>query len=157
MKTNLVIVGKTNEKWLKAGIDEYLNRIGKYIPFSIILIDDIKNRTNMPEMMIKIKEGEMILKKISPNDMMILLDENGKLFSSVEFADFIQKQMNLSVRNIFFVIGGAYGFSKAVYDRCNYKISLSSMTFSHQLARLVFAEQFYRALTIINNEPYHNE
>lgn len=156
MKTFLVIVGKTNEKWLKAGIDDYLSRICKYIPFSVILIDDIKNRSNMPEIVIKNKEGELILNKIAPNDVLILLDEKGKTLSSRDFADFIQKQMNLGLRNVYFIIGGAYGFSQAVYDRCNHKISLSPMTFSHQLARLIFTEQFYRALTIINNEPYHH-
>jgi len=157
MKTNLVIVGKTDEKWLDEGINLYLNRIRKYIPFSTILINDIKNRVNMPELVIKNKEGELILNKIAPNDMLILLDEKGKKLSSKEFAGFFQKQMNLGVRYVYFVIGGAYGFSQEVYDRCNYKISLSPMTFSHQLARLFFAEQFYRALTIINNEPYHND
>ena len=156
MKTYLVIVGRTEKRWLMTGIDEYLTRISKYIPFYTIVIEDIKSRAKMPESIIKIKEGELILKKIDSNDVMILLDEKGKTLSSRDFADFIQKHANLGTRNIFFVVGGAYGFSNAVYDRCNYMISLSQMTFSHQMARLIFAEQLYRALTIINNEPYHH-
>jgi 23S rRNA (pseudouridine1915-N3)-methyltransferase len=157
MKTHLIIIGQTDKTWLNTGINEYLNRIEKYLSFELILIEDIKNRAKMPELIVKNKEGELILKKIAPNDIIILLDEKGKKLNSKGFADFLQKQMNSGVRNIYFVIGGAYGFSKQVYNRSNYMISLSNMTFSHQIARLIFAEQLYRALTIINNEPYHHE
>jgi len=156
MKTYLVIIGKNDKTWLNTGICEYLNRVKKYISLEIVLINDIKNKAKMPELIVKNKEGELILNKIPKNDTVILLDEKGKRLSSIDFADFFQKQMNLGNKNIYFVIGGAYGFSKAVYERSNYAISLSAMTFSHQLARLIFAEQLYRALTIINNEKYHN-
>jgi len=157
MKSYLILIGKTDKSWLKKGIEEYLTRISKYISFEIILLEDVKNKAKMPELTVKNKEGEIILKKIQPNDVMILLDEKGEKLSSKDFAKFIQRQMNSSVRNIYFVIGGAYGFSQKVYERGNYMISLSKMTFSHQIARLIFAEQFYRTLTIINNEQYHHE
>jgi len=157
MRIKFVLVGRTDQTWLNMGIDEYLSRIRKYIPFEIILINNIKNRAKMPEQMIKKMEGEKILEKISEKDIVILLDERGKSFTSKEFAIFIQKQISSGTRNIIFVSGGAYGFSEEVYARKNFMVSLSDLTFSHQMVRLIFAEQLYRALTIINNEPYHHE
>jgi 23S rRNA (pseudouridine1915-N3)-methyltransferase len=157
MKIHLIIIGQIDATWLNKGFNDYLNRISKYLPFQLILIEDIKNKANMPKLIIKNKEGELILKKIASNDIMILLDEKGSKLTSKGFADFIQNRINSSVRNIYFVIGGAYGFSQQVYERSNYMISLSDMTFSHQIVRLIFAEQLYRALTIINNEPYHHD
>ena len=157
MKTHLVMVGATDERWLDTGIQDYIGRICKYIPFQTILINDIKKGVKMSEQFIKEKEGELILKKIAPSDILVLLDEKGKMFSSRDFASFMEKQMGSGIRNIFFVIGGAYGFSDEVYRRCNFKVSLSAMTFSHQMVRLIFAEQLYRAMTIINNEPYHHD
>ena len=156
MKIHLVTVGRTDKIWLNTGIDDYLTRIRKYISFEIILINNIKNRAKMSEQVIKNLEGEQILKKIAQNDVVILLDEKGKSFTSKEFAVYFQKQINSGAKNIFFITGGAYGFSKAVYDRSNFIVSLSEMTFSHQMVRLIFAEQLYRALSIINNEPYHH-
>ena len=157
MKTYLVMVGATGEKWLETGISDYFGRIERYIPFQTIIIEDIKKGKKMPESLIKEKEGELILKKITQSDILVLLDEKGKMFSSRDFSLFMEKQMSAGIRNIFFVIGGAYGFSEEVYNRCNFKISLSAMTFSHQMVRLIFAEQLYRAMTIINNEPYHHD
>jgi 23S rRNA (pseudouridine1915-N3)-methyltransferase len=151
------MIGKTDEAWLKTGIDDYFKRISRYIPFQDIIIQDIKKGKNMPEAVIKEREGELILKNISGADILVLLDEKGKLYSSREFAAFMEKQMLSGARNLFFVIGGAYGFSKDVYDRADALFSLSKMTFSHQMVRLIFAEQLYRANTIINNEPYHHD
>lgn len=157
MKTVLVIVGRTDASWLHLGIDEYIKRIGRYIPFQVSVIQDVKRSKATPEAVLKKEEGVQILKKIAPGDVMVLLDENGTNFSSRDFAGFLQKQMNSGIRNLFFVIGGAYGFSDEVYQRCDFKLSLSKMTFSHQMVRLIFTEQLYRAMTIINNEPYHHD
>ncbi|MDR2928836.1 MAG: 23S rRNA (pseudouridine(1915)-N(3))-methyltransferase RlmH [Cytophagaceae bacterium] len=157
MKTNLVIVNRTDDGWLSAGVNEYLARIGRYIPFSTTLIDDIKKAKSFSESQIKEKEGDAILKKIAVSDAVVLMDERGTRFSSRGFAQFMEKQMGSGIKNLFFVIGGAYGFSDEMYRRANYKISLSDMTFPHQMVRLIFAEQLYRALTIINNEPYHHD
>jgi 23S rRNA (pseudouridine1915-N3)-methyltransferase len=157
MKTILVMVGRTDEAWLSLGIDEYVKRVSRYIPFERVVIQDVKKGKSMPESVVKKEEGIQILKKIASGDVLVLLDENGALNGSRNFAGFIQKQMNSGIRNLFFVIGGAYGFSDEVYQRCDFKISLSKMTFSHQMVRLIFAEQLYRALTILNNEPYHHD
>lgn len=156
MKTELIFTGKTSNKHLTAGINDYMERIGHYMPFSIITIPEPKNTRILSENQQKEREGEMILKKVQPSDMLVLLDEHGKEFRSVEFADWIQKKKN-TVRRLIFVIGGPYGFSKEVYKRADEKISLSRMTFSHQMARLIFIEQIYRACTIIKGEPYHHE
>lgn len=157
MKTILVMVGRTDEAWLASGIDEYIKRIGRYIPFQDIVVQDVRKGKNMPESVVKKEEGALILKKISPGDVLVLLDEKGAINSSRDFAGFIQKQMNSSTRNLFFVIGGAYGFSEEIYKRSDFKISLSKLTFSHQMVRLIFVEQLYRAMTILNNEPYHHD
>lgn len=156
MKTELLLVGKTNDKHFQAGIDDYTQRIGHYMPFSITVIPELKNTKALSEQQQKEREGELILQKIQPSDKLVLLDEHGKEFRSVEFAAWIERQQQLG-RKLVFVIGGPYGFSEAVYKRADEKISLSKMTFSHQMVRLVFTEQIYRACTIIKGEPYHHE
>jgi 23S rRNA (pseudouridine1915-N3)-methyltransferase len=151
------MVGPTNEAWLKIGITVYVNRILRYIPFQFTVVPDVKNGKSLPLQVLKEKEGEALLKLFSPGDMVVLLDENGSHFASREMASFMEKQMLSVPKNLFFVIGGAYGFSDAVYQRAGAKMSLSRMTFSHQMVRLIFVEQLYRAMTIINNEPYHHD
>lgn len=156
MKTELILVGKTNDKHFQTGIDDYCQRIGHYMPFSITVIPELKNTKSLSFQQQKEREGELILAKLQSSDHVVLLDEHGKDFRSVEFARWIE-QKNASVRRLVFVIGGPYGFSEAVYSRANEKISLSKMTFSHQMVRLVFVEQIYRACTIIKGKPYHHE
>ena len=156
MKTELILVGKTVNKHFNAGINDYVERIGYYMPFSITTIPELKNTKNLSESQQKEREGELILKQIQSTDTVVLLDEHGKEFRSIEFADWIQKKQN-TARRLIFVIGGPYGFSNDVYERANEKISLSQMTFSHQMVRLIFTEQIYRACTIIKGEPYHHE
>ena len=156
MKTELILVGKTVNKHFNAGINDYVERIGHYMPFSIITIPELKNTKNLSESQQKDREGELILKQIQSTDTVVLLDEHGKEFRSIEFGDWIQKKQN-TARRLIFVIGGPYGFSNDVYERANEKISLSKMTFSHQMVRLIFTEQIYRACTIIKGEPYHHE
>lgn len=156
MKTELILVGKTVNKHFNAEINDYVERIGHYMPFSITTIPELKNTKNLSESQQKEREGELILKQIQPTDTVVLLDEHGKEFRSIEFADWIQKKQN-TARRLIFVIGGPYGFSNDVYERANEKISLSKMTFSHQMVRLIFTEQIYRACTIIKGEPYHHE
>ena len=156
MKTEFILVGKTVNKHFNAGINDYVERIGHYMPFSITTIPELKNTKNLSESQQKEREGELILKQIQPTDTVVLLDEHGKEFRSIEFADWIQKKQN-TARRLIFVIGGPYGFSNDVYERANEKISLSQMTFSHQMVRLIFTEQIYRACTIIKGEPYHHE
>lgn len=156
MKTRLLLVGKTTDKHFQAGIDDYCARIGHYMPFEIHTLPELRQTKSLSEEQQKEKEGEMILKTVSPSDWVVLLDEHGTEYRSIEFARWMEKRRN-SGRNLLFVIGGPYGFSKAVYDRSNEKISLSRMTFSHQMVRLIFTEQIYRACTIIKGEPYHHE
>ena len=156
MKTELILVGKTVNKHFNAGINDYVERIGHYMPFSITTIPELKNTKNLSESQQKEREGELILKQIQSTDTVVLLDEHGKEFRSIEFADWIQKKQN-TARRLIFVIGGPYGFSNDVYERANEKISLSKMTFYHQMVRLIFTEQIYRACTIIKGEPYHHE
>ena len=157
MKIALLTVGKTDRDWVKQGIDIYVSRLKHYIPFSIIEIPELKNVSAMSKDQIKSKEGELILKNVKPTDDVILLDEHGKEFTSVEFAKILQDKISYVGKDIVFVIGGAYGFSEAVNKRANSKISLSRMTFSHQMVRAIFTEQLYRAFTIIKGEPYHHE
>lgn len=156
MKTELVLVGKTADKHFQAGIEDYCVRLTHYMPFSVTVIPELKNTRSLSEEQQKQKEGEAILKLLTPADTLVLLDERGKDFTSVEFASWLQKRRQSS-RRLVFCIGGPYGFSPAVYESANEKISLSRMTFSHQMVRLIFVEQLYRACTIINNEPYHHE
>lgn len=157
MKIVLLTVGKTDKDWVKMGLDIYVSRLRHYVPFSISEIPELKNVSSLSKEQIKAKEGELILKSLKPSDDVILLDEHGKEFSSVEFAGALQKKISYEGKDIVFVIGGAYGFSEAVYGRANSKISLSRMTFSHQMVRAIFAEQIYRAFTIMRGEPYHHE
>ncbi|MBQ7819693.1 MAG: 23S rRNA (pseudouridine(1915)-N(3))-methyltransferase RlmH [Bacteroidales bacterium] len=155
MKLVFLMVGKTNEKYFNDAILEYEKRIKRFIPFEIITIPDSKGIKSAD--ILKETEGELILKQVKSDDYLILLDEKGKSFSSIKFASYVEKLLSRSDKRIIFAIGGAYGFSKGVYERADDKISLSEMTFSHQLVRVVFTEQLYRAFTIINNLPYHHE
>lgn len=157
MKITLIAIGKTEDKYLIEGIDKYLNRLKHYINFNLIIIPDVKNTKNLTEAQQKSKEAELILKQLSNSDVVVLLDEKGKKFSSVQFSQYINKQMVGSVQNLIFIIGGPYGFDEYIYKRANASISLSDMTFSHQMVRLFFVEQLYRAFTILKNEPYHHE
>lgn len=156
MKTELILVGKTVNKHFVAGIEDYAERIGHYMPFNITTIPELKNTKNLSEEQQKQAEGELILKQIQPQDTVVLLDEHGRELRSVEFARWLEQKRN-TARRLVFVIGGPYGFSQAVYARANEQLSLSRMTFSHQMVRLVFTEQIYRACTIIKGEPYHHE
>ena len=157
MKITLLTVGKTDRDWVKQGLDIYVSRLGHYIPFSITEIPELKKVAALTKEQIKNKEGELILKNIRPADDVILLDERGKEFSSMEFAKILQDKISYVGKDIVFVIGGAYGFSEDVYRRADSKISLSRMTFSHQMVRAIFTEQLYRAFTIMKGEPYHHE
>lgn len=156
MKTELWLIGKTSFSYLQEGMDIYQKRLKHYLPFKVLIIPDIKNRKSLKEEQIKQKEGQEILKKINPDDCLILMDENGKHYDSVAFSQFIERHLQHSYKRIIFQIGGAYGFSDAVYKRANAKISLSKMTFSHQMVRLIFLEQLYRGMTILKGEPYHH-
>ncbi|MDD3788716.1 MAG: 23S rRNA (pseudouridine(1915)-N(3))-methyltransferase RlmH [Petrimonas sp.] len=157
MKTILLTVGKIDDATISQMIDIYVKRLSHYIPFDIEMISDVKNTKNLSEKDQKIQEGASILKFLQPNDHVILLDEKGKQLSSMEFARFIEKKSHTVAKRLVFVVGGPYGFSDEIYACANEKLSLSKMTFTHQMVRLVFVEQFYRAMTILNNEPYHHE
>ncbi len=157
MNIRLIAIGKTDQTHLQLLIDEYAKRLGFYVKYETTIIADIKNVKNLSESQQKEKEGDNILGQTASLDHIILLDERGKMFSSVAFSDEIQKKMNMGLKNLVFVIGGPYGFSDKVYKRANGLISLSQMTFSHQMVRLFFVEQLYRAFTILKNEPYHHQ
>lgn len=156
MKITLLVVGKTTDQRLQTLIDDYQQRLKHYIPFEIVVIPDLRNAKALTQAQIKEQEGIEILRRITPAMEVILLDEHGREYRSVEYAQWIQKKMSAG-RDIIFVVGGPYGFSTAVYERANGKISLSKMTFSHQMIRLFFTEQIYRAMTILRGEPYHHE
>lgn len=156
MNIRLLAIGKTDNKSLQSLIDEYTKRLSFYIKFDLEIIPDIKNVKNLSEAQQKEKEGELILSKISATDQLILMDENGSAFSSVAFSDYLQKKMNGGIKTLVFVIGGPYGFSEEVYKKAQGKVSLSEMTFSHQMVRLFVIEQLYRGFTILKNEPYHH-
>ncbi|PHQ55997.1 MAG: 23S rRNA (pseudouridine(1915)-N(3))-methyltransferase RlmH [Lutibacter sp.] len=157
MKIKLLAIGKTDDKNLQTLIETYQNRLKHYINFELEIIPDLKNVKKIRESQQKEKEGELILKKITSIDALILLDEKGKEFSSIDFSKYLQKKMNSGIKQLVVVIGGPYGFSEAVYKKSVDKISLSKMTFSHQMIRLFVVEQIYRAFTILKNEPYHHE
>lgn len=157
MKITLLTVGKTDKSWVKDGLDIYVSRLKHYVPFSIIEIPELKNVSALSKEQIKVREGELVLKALGASDLLILLDERGKEFSSMEFASDLQNRMTRTGKDIVFLIGGAYGFSDAVYSRADAKISLSRMTFSHQMVRVIFTEQLYRAFTIMRGEPYHHQ
>ena len=156
MKTLLIMVGKTTDKHLSVLVDDYVSRISHYMPFDVAVIPELKNTKSLSELQQKEKEGELIIKQLHPSDTIVLLDEQGTEFRSIGFAQWLERQQSNNKRLVF-VIGGPYGFSPSVYSRAQMKISLSKMTFSHQMVRLVFAEQLYRACTIIKGEPYHHE
>ncbi len=156
MKTLLLLVGKTQDKHFVAGINDYAERIGHYMPFEIRVVPELRNTKSLTEQQQKTQEGELLLKQLQPSDTVVLLDEHGTEHRSVEFAAWLQKKQN-TARRLVFIIGGPYGFSEAVYRRANEMVSLSRMTFSHQMVRLVFTEQVYRACTIIKGDPYHHE
>ncbi len=156
MKTSLILVGKTTDKHISACIEDYRERIGHYMPFNVVTIPELKNTKSLTMSQQKEREGELILKQLQDSDHVVLLDEHGTERRSIDFAAWIEKK-SLTLRHLVFVVGGPYGFSEAVYQRANEKISLSKMTFSHQMVRLIFTEQFYRACTIIKGEPYHHE
>ncbi len=157
MKIDLVLVGKSDQKYLQEGIDIYLKRLKHYCQFEMKVIPDLKSTKSLSEEQQKEKEGELIMNQIKDSDFVILLDERGESLSSVDFAQLIEKRQVAGTRKLSFVIGGPYGFSKEAYAKANAKLSLSAMTFSHQMVRLIFIEQLYRAFTIINGEPYHHK
>ncbi len=157
MKICLFVVGKTNHNYLSPGIDDYTRRVNHYVPFSIQFIADAKNTRNMTQAQQKVAEGQNLLANFEASDYVVLLDEHGKEMKSIEFSAYIEKKMQNVPKRLIFVVGGPYGFSEDVYNRANEKISLSKMTFPHDLIRLVFCEQLYRAYTIMHNEPYHHE
>ena len=157
MNIKLLAIGKTDNKSLQTLIDDYTKRLSFYVKFDLEVIPDIKNVKNLSEAQQKEKEGELILSKLSATDQLILLDENGTTFSSVGFSDYLQKKMNAGIKTLVFVIGGPYGFSEEIYKKSQGKVSLSEMTFSHQMVRLFVIEQIYRGFTILRNEPYHHQ
>lgn len=157
MKIKLLAIGKTDDKNLNSLIETYQARLKHYIKFELEIIPDIKNVKNLSENQQKEKEGELILSKLQPTDQLILLDEKGKDFRSLEFSQYLQKKMNSGIKQLVFVIGGPYGFSETVYKKSMGKVSFSKMTFSHQMIRLFVVEQIYRGFTILKNEPYHHE
>ena len=156
MKIKLISIGKTEEKYLREGIGIYCKKLTHYFPFQYEELPAIKQTKSLSMNEQKKQEGEIILKKIAPSDIVVLLDETGVHYSSMEFSVFLQQQMVQGNKQLVFVIGGAYGFSQDVYNRKNYLVSLSAMTFSHQMVRLIFLEQLYRAASILKNEPYHH-
>lgn len=157
MKVSLLTMGKTDVEWVREGLELYVSRLSHYLQFSLKEIPELKKAASLTKEQIKEKEGELLLGEIQPRDEVILLDEHGKELRSVEFASWIQDRLSRGGRDLVFVIGGAYGFSSKVYERADGKVSLSKMTFSHQMVRTIFAEQLYRAFTIIKGEPYHHE
>lgn len=156
MTIKLLAIGKTDNKQLQALMDDYQKRLGFYIKFEFEIIPDLKKVKNLSEEQQKVKEGELILNKLNSTDVLILLDENGKQFDSIGFSNYLQKHMNSGIKQLVFLIGGPYGFSQEIYSKAQGKVSLSKMTFSHQMIRLFMIEQLYRGFTILRNEPYHH-
>ena len=157
MKITLLVIGKTDNKHLIQLIDDYQKRLNHYVKFTLEVIPDIKNAKNLSKEQQKEKEGELILQKLQQGDQLILLDEKGKEFTSVQFSAYLQKKMNTGLKRLVFVVGGPYGFSQEVYNKSMGKVSFSQMTFSHQMIRLFVVEQIYRSFTILKNQPYHHE
>ena len=157
MKVCLLVIGKTDASYIREGIAEYEKRLTRYIPYEMKVLPDVKNAKNLTESLQKERAGEMLLEQFQPGDFVVLLDERGRQYSSMEFSQFLAQKMLGTVKRLVFVVGGPYGFSDGVYKRANDKISLSKMTFSHQMVRMIFAEQIYRAMTILKGEPYHHE
>lgn len=157
MNIKLILVGKTEEKYLREGIEIFEKRLKNYINFEMIIIPSLKDTKSLSPQIVKEKEGELILKQVSKYDKIILFDEKGLEFTSMDYSVFLQKHMNAGVKNLCFVVGGAFGFSDEVYKKADQKVALSKMTFSHQMIRLFIVEQLYRAFSILKNEPYHNQ
>ena len=157
MNITLLVVGKTDEKYLQEGIDVYSKRLKHYVNFDLVVIPALKDQKGATPDEVKEREAVLILKHTAKSDRIVLLDEHGTEHTSTGFAQYLQKQMNAGIRSLTFVIGGAFGFAPSVYAAASDKVSLSKMTFNHQMVRLFFAEQLYRAFTILNHEPYHNE
>lgn len=157
MTIKLLLVGKTDQKNLQSLVSVYEQRLSHYVKFDTEVIPDLKKTKHLTAELQKQKEGEQILKRLSSTDVVVLLDENGREFTSVKYAEWLQKQMNSGIKQLVFVIGGPYGFSEDVYKKSRQKVALSKMTFSHQMVRLFFTEQLYRAFSILNNQPYHHE
>ena len=157
MKTCLLVIGKTDASYIRAGIEEYEKRLKRYLPFEMKVLPDVKNAKNLTESLQKEKEAEMILEQLQPTDWVVVLDEKGKHHTSMEFSSYLAQKMLGGIKRLVFVVGGPYGFADSVYQRANEKIALSKMTFSHQMVRLIFVEQIYRAMTILKGEPYHHE
>ena len=157
MKISLLVVGKTVEPYFVQGIEEYSKRLAHCVPFETIVIPELRNTKSLSTDQQKEREADLILKALQPGDYIVLLDEHGKEFTSMQFAAYLEKKMANVARRLVFVVGGPYGFSDRIYQTAHEKISLSKMTYSHQMIRLIFTEQLYRAMTILNNEPYHHE
>ena len=157
MKIVLLVVGKTTESYFIQGIDEYSKRLAHYVPFELTVILELRNTKSLSTDQQKEREADLILKALQPGDYVVLLDEHGREFTSLQFASYLEKKMANIAKRLIFVVGGPYGFSNRVYQAAQEKISLSKMTYSHQMIRLIFTEQLYRAMTILNNEPYHHE
>lgn len=157
MNIKLIVVGKTDEKYLQQGIDVYVARLKHYVNFEMVVIPALKDQKGASPEEVKEREAALLLRQLEKCDRVVLLDEHGEQHTSVDFAQYLQKQMNAGVRNLAFVVGGAFGFAPSVYAAASGKVSLSKMTFNHQMVRLFFVEQLYRAFTILRHEPYHNE
>ena len=157
MKTEFWMIGKTAFPYLNEGMKIYEKRLKRYLSYQTLILPDAKNANKLPSEKLKEKEGELVLKKLNSTDLLILLDERGKQYSSIEFSNFMEKKLFSGKKRMIFLVGGAFGFSDEIYRRANEKISLSKMTFSHQMIRVFFMEQLFRAMTILKNEPYHNE
>lgn len=157
MKIVLLVVGKTTESYFVQGIEEYSKRLAHYVPFELAVIPELRNTKSLSTDQQKEREADLILKALQPGDYLVLLDEHGREFTSLQFASYLEKKMANIAKRLVFVVGGPYGFSDRVYQAAQEKISLSKMTYSHQMIRLIFTEQLYRAMTILNNEPYHHE
>ena len=157
MKILLLVIGKTDDEYLVTGIKKYVDRLGHYASFEMKELPDPRNRKTLSEEQQKKTESLLLLQQLQPADQVVLLDENGKQFTSVAFAENLEKQLVSGAKRLVFIVGGPYGFAQEVYDRSNAKMSLSPMTFSHQMVRLIFVEQLYRAFTILKGEPYHHQ
>ena len=157
VKILLITIGNTDRNYMREGVDDYVKRLSFYIPFEIKVIPDIKNRHSLSINLQKEREGQLIVSQVLAGDYLVLLDEHGSEFNSIDFSRWIESKICAGIRKLIFVVGGPHGFSNTVFNRSDYKISLSKFTFSHQMVRLIFLEQFYRAMKIIKNEPYHNE
>lgn len=157
MEIQLLVIGKSSSPLLKEATDVYLGRLKRYVPFSIKIVPDVKNTKSMTESKQKEAEGRVLLGALQPSDFVVLLDEHGREYTSMAFAEYLSVKMASGLKRLVFVVGGPYGFSPDVYDRADGKISLSKMTFSHEMVRLFFTEQVYRAMTILRHEPYHHE